>query len=63
MIRFLISLLFLMVLIIPVTLQDVKDKKGKKDDLAFKRKYIKKKDKDGKIVKKRRKLDSERGSR
>ena len=41
-----------------------KDKKFKdKMDLSLKRKYIKRKDKDGKLIKKRRKLDSERESR
>ena len=43
-----------------------KDKKMKnkdKPDLDLKRKYIKRKDRDGRIVKRRRKLDSERDSR
>ena len=44
--------------------KDRKEKKFKeKLDLNLKRKYIKRKDKDGKIIKKRRKLDSERDSR
>ena len=46
-----------------MNINDKKTEKKDKLDLGMKRKYIKKRDKDGKIIKKRRKLESERDSR